>query len=129
MGKFLIRETALGFAFYLQEPSGNLIAASAQTYKTYQSAAKGASSVQKNASHARIEDQTGDTDVKLNPKFEIFRLPDQKDEPFQFRLRAKNGQVIAVSQTSFSSVPACLETIEIVRKNTAGSKIDLQLVV
>ena len=125
MGKFLIRNVDNGFVFFLQDPTGKLILTSSQSYKTVQSAAKGATSVQKNASHARIEDQTELTGVQLNPKFEIFSDSGQTNSPVQFRLRAKNGQIIAISGAVFQSLSDCLAMIEQVRRNTAGSRIDI----
>lgn len=52
-------------------------------------------------------------------KFEVYK--DKKGE-YRFRLKASNGQVIAVSE-GYSSKPACMNGIESVRKNAPDAEV------
>ena len=54
-----------------------------------------------------------------NPKFEIY--PDKKGE-FRFRLKATNGQIIAVSE-GYKTMKSCLNGVASVRKNAPDSPI------
>ena len=71
----------------------------------------------KNAPIANVEDQTL---VKVkevsNPKFEIYL---DKANEYRFRLKARNGEIIAVSQ-GYSGKSACKNGIESVRKNASA---------
>lgn len=53
------------------------------------------------------------------PKFEVY-----SDEVggYHFRLRARNGQIIAVSQ-SYKSKEGCLKGIKSVKINAAGARV------
>jgi uncharacterized protein len=53
------------------------------------------------------------------PKFEVY-LDDTGE--YRFRLRARNGQVIAVSQ-GYKSKEGCLKGIKSVQLNAAGARI------
>jgi len=57
-------------------------------------------------------------------KFELYQ---DKSGGFRFRLKASNGQVIAVSE-SYKSKPSALKGIESVRKNSADAPVDDQTV-
>ena len=94
MGKFVVKETKTGFVFNLKAGNGEVIASS-QIYTTEASCRKGIDSVRK-ACVGEIEDQTveGFAEEK-HPKFEIYK---DKAGEFRFRLKAKNGQIIAVSE-------------------------------
>lgn len=52
-------------------------------------------------------------------KFEIYR--DAKGD-YRFRLKARNGQVIAIGQ-GYKSKVACLKGVESIRKNAPEAKI------
>lgn len=52
-------------------------------------------------------------------KFEWFK---DKKEKFRFRLKAGNGQVIAVSE-AYESKDSCMNGIESVKKNAADANI------
>ncbi len=58
-------------------------------------------------------------DEMANPKFEIFK--DSKGE-FRFRLKAPNGEVIAVGE-GYTSKAGCMNGIESVRKNAPKAEI------
>ncbi len=74
----------------------------------------------KNAPAAAIEDQTveGYTREK-HPKFEIYQ--DNAGE-FRFRLKATNGQIIAVSE-GYTTMKACVNGVNSVKKNAVDASI------
>ena len=120
MGKYVIKEAKTGFKFDLKATNGQVIASS-QIYKSLRSCKKGIASVMANAPDAGLEDQTVEGFEKVkNPKFEIY--PDKKGE-FRFRLKATNGQIIAVGE-SYKSKPSVLNGIESVKKNVAEGNIE-----
>jgi uncharacterized protein YegP (UPF0339 family) len=55
-------------------------------------------------------------------KFELYQ--DKKGE-YRFRLKASNGQVIAIGE-GYSTKKACLNGIESIRKNAPDAKLDDQ---
>ncbi len=117
--KFVINETKKGFTFNLKATNGEVIATS-EVYNSKPSCKKGIASVQKNAELAEIEDQTAKTvEEKKNPKFEIYK--DKKGE-FRFRLKAGNGQIIAVGQ-GYADLAACKKGLTSIKKNAAGAAI------
>ncbi len=111
MGKYVYKEGKSGFSFVLKATNGEVIANS-EVYASEASCKAGIESVKKNAPIAGLEDQTADTKA-VNPKFELYA--DKKGE-FRFRLKAKNGEIIAVSE-GYKAKPSCLNGIESVRKN------------
>jgi len=120
MGKFLIKETKTGVKFDLKATNGQVIATS-EVYTTLAACKKGIASVQKNAPVAVVEDQTAEGyAVEKNPKFEIYK--DKADE-FRFRLKAKNGQIIATSE-GYTTLKNCVNGIESVKKNAADAAVE-----
>ena len=120
MGKFVIVDAKNGVKFNLKAGNGEIIAHS-EVYSSLGSCKKGIASVIKNAPIAPVEDQTKEGFEKLsNPKFEVYT--DKKGE-FRFRLRARNGQNIAASE-GYTTMKACQNGIESVRKNAADAKIE-----
>lgn len=119
MGKFVIRKTATGFKFDLKAANGQTVATS-EVYETEAACRRGAESVRKNAQAAKLEDQTAeDTQTLTNPKFELFQ---DKAGDYRFRLKARNGSVIAVSE-GYSAKTSCLGGIDSVRKNAPEAEI------
>ena len=120
MGKFIINDAKNGVKFNIKAGNGEVIAHS-EVYSSLASCKKGIASVIKNAPIAAVEDQTKEGFAKeRNPKFEIYA--DKKGE-FRFRLRARNGQNIAASE-GYTTMKACLNGIESVRKNAADGTIE-----
>ena len=126
MAKYVLSEAKNGFKFNLVASNGEVIASS-QLYKSIATAKNGIASVTANAPVANIENQTvKDFKTELNPKFEVYK--DKKGE-FRFRLKAKNGQIIATSEgiiatsEGYSKVDSCLKGVASVKKN-ADSKIE-----
>ncbi|HAG56995.1 MAG: YegP family protein [Oscillospiraceae bacterium] len=120
MGKFTIKTTATGFTFRLKAKNGEVIANS-EVYSSEASCRNGIQSVINNAPVAAVEDQTIEGfEVQKHPKFEIYL--DKKGES-RFRLKAKNGEIIAVSE-SYKAKSSCLNGIESVRKNVVDAVIE-----
>ena len=119
MGKFVIRKTNTGVKFDLKAGNGEVIATS-EVYSSDAACKNGIASVQKNAPTAAVENQTveGYTTEK-NPKFEDYT---DKAGEFRFRLKATNGQIIAVSE-GYKAMAGCMNGIESVKKNAADSPI------
>ncbi len=119
MGKFTIKPTNTGYVFNLKAGNGEVIAVS-QVYKALDGAKNGIASVQTNAPIAPVEDQTVEGyATEKNPKFEIYT---DKAGEFRFRLKAKNGQIIAVSE-GYKALASCLNGIESVKKNAVDADI------
>lgn len=119
MGKFAVKETKTGIKFDLKATNGQVILSS-EIYTTKAACLKGVASVQKNAPEANVEDQTVENfEVKKNPKFEIYT---DKAGESRFRLKAKNGQVIGVSE-GYTTMKACVNGVESVKKNSVDAEI------
>ena len=109
MDYFVIRQVASGVKFDLRASNGEVIATS-EVYKTEAACRKGMESVRKNAIVADIADQTMGQHC-ANPKFEVYQ---DRSGQFRFRLRARNGGIIAVSE-SYTAKSACMDGIAAVR--------------
>ena len=119
MGKFVVRQVKTGIMFNLKAGNGEIIATS-EVYNTEASCMKGIASVVKNAPIANLENQIVEGFAKEKcPKFEVYV---DKAGEFRFRLKATNGQIIAVGE-SYKALSSCLNGIESVRKNAAENKI------
>ena len=119
MGKFVIRSVPSGIKFDLKAGNGEVIATS-EVYTSMDACHKGIASVQKNAVAANLENQTvPEYKNELNPKFQVYT---DKAGEYRFRLTAKNGQVIAVSE-SYKALASCLNGVESVRKNAPDATI------
>ncbi len=119
MGKFVIKETKTGIKFDLKAGNGEVIATS-EVYTTEAACRKGIASVQKNAPVAAVENQTVEGfATEKNPKFEIYT---DKAGEYRFRLKATNGQIIAVSE-GYKALAGCMNGIESVRKNAQDADI------
>ena len=95
MGKFVVKEVKTGFKFDLKAGNGEVIATS-EVYTAEQSCLNGIESVRKNAVDAKLEDQTVENfETVTNPKFEVYV---DKAGEFRFRLKARNGEIIAISE-------------------------------
>ena len=120
MGKFVIRTTNTGVKFDLKATNGQVIATS-QVYKSLKTCMNGVNSVIKNAAAAAVENQTVEGYETLkHPKFEVYK---DKAEQFRFRLKAKNGQITAVSE-DYTTLRKCLNGVASVQKNAPDAKIE-----
>jgi len=120
MGKFVIRTVNSGLKFDLHAANGQSILTS-EVYTTEHACRKGIESVRKNAPIAKLEDQTEpEYRKRTNPKFEMYQ---DKHGTYRFRLKARNGEIIAVSEI-YSAKAGCLNGIESVRRNAADAFVE-----
>lgn len=120
MARFVIREVTTGVKFDLLAPNGQDILTSG-VYACEAACRKGIASVVKNAAAAGVADQTGDENPAVkNPRFEVYR--DRAGE-YRFRLKARNGEVIAFSD-GYAGKAGCLEGIESVKKYAPRAEIE-----
>ena len=119
MGKFVIKTTKTGVKFDLKATNGEVIATS-EVYTTEAACRKGIDSV-KRCCLGGIEDQTVENfEVVKHPKFELFT---DKAGEYRFRLKARNGEIIAVSE-GYKKKESCLNGIESVKKNAPEAPIE-----
>ena len=119
MGKFVIKEAKTGYMFNLKAGNGEIIATS-EIYSSLDACKNGVASVAKNAPVANLEDQTVEGfEKQKNPKFEVYA--DKRGE-FRFRLKATNGQIIAVGE-GYKALAGCLNGIESIKKNAPEAQI------
>ena len=120
MGKFVVKATKTGFVFNLKAGNGEVIATS-EVYTTEAACMKGVESVRKNAAEAKFEDQTvAEVAAVTNPKFELYT---DKAGEFRFRLKARNGEVIAASE-GYKAKASCLNGIDSVRRNAPDAAVE-----
>ena len=120
MGKFVIKESKDGkFVFNLKAGNGEIIAVS-ETYTALDSCKNGIESVKKNAVEAKLEDQTVEGyEAVTNPKFEIYK---DKAGEFRFRLKARNGEIIATGE-GYKSKDGCKNGIDSIRRNAPDAEV------
>ncbi len=120
MGKYIVKKTATGIKFDLKATNGEVIATS-EVYTTKSACMGGIESVRKNAPIAEVEDQTVEGYATLkHPKFEIYQ---DKAGELRFRLKARNGEIIATSE-GYKSMKSCVNGVESVKKNAPDSPIE-----
>lgn len=119
MGKFIIKKTNTGIKFDLKAGNGEVIATS-EVYNSEASCRNGIESVKKNAPIAGVENQTvEDFEMVKHPKFEVYL---DKAGEYRFRLKATNGEIIAVSE-GYTSLAGCENDIESVKKNAPDAEV------
>lgn len=118
MGKFVIRRTGTGYKFDLKAANGETIATS-EVYSSAAACVKGAARVAQCAAKANLTDLTAGSQALPNPRFELYQ---DKSGGFRFRLKARNGKIIAVSE-GYTTKAACENGILSVRRNAADSAI------
>ena len=112
MGKFAVKKVKTGIKFNLVANNGEIIATS-EVYKSEASCMKGISSVRR-CCVGPIEDQTVENfEVLKHPKFEVYT---DKAGEFRFRLKARNGQIIAVGE-GYKKKASCLNGIDSIKRN------------
>ena len=118
MGKFVVKETNTGIKFDLKAGNGEVIATS-EIYSSEAACMNGIQSV-RNCCAGEIEDQTVEEIVQVkHPKFEMYL---DKAGEYRFRLKARNGEVIATSE-GYKAKAGCLNGIESVKKNAPDAEI------
>ena len=120
MSKFVIRTVSSGVKFDLLATNGQVIATS-EVYTTKAACLNGIESVKKNAAAANVENQTEEGfETVTNPKFEMYA---DKAGEFRFRLKARNGEIIAVSE-GYTTKASCTGGIESVQKNAPDAEVE-----
>ena len=119
MGKFVIRTVNSGIKFDLKATNGQVILTS-EVYTTKAACRNGVESIMKNAPVANVEDQTVEGfETVTHPKFEMYQ---DKAGEYRFRLKARNGEIIGVSE-GYTSKANCVNGVESVKKNAAEAEI------
>ena len=119
MGKFVVKETATGFKFDLKATNGQVILTS-EVYTTKAACLKGIESVKKNCVGG-VEDQTAEAvEAVKHPKFELYA---DKAGEFRFRLKATNGEIIAVSE-GYKTKANCENGIQSVKNNAPEAEVE-----
>ena len=119
MSKFVIRTVNSGIKFDLKATNGQVILTS-EVYTTEAACRGGIASIQKNAPIAGIENQTVEGyETVTHPKFEMYQ---DKAGEYRFRLKARNGEIIGVSE-GYTAKASCLNGIESVQKNAPEAEI------
>ena len=112
MSSFCIKQVSSGVKFDLVDDRGIIIVKS-EVYISAGSCLKGIESVRRNSVKAHFEDCTDESCGSMpNPKFMLYT--DKKGE-FRFRLKARNGEIIAVSD-GYERKSECVAAIERVRR-------------
>jgi len=120
MSKFAMQTVASGVKFNLLATNGQVIATS-EVYNSKAACIKGIASVRMNAPIAALENQTVEGWAPQgHPKFEMYT---DKAGEFRFRLKARNGKIIAVSE-GYTTKAACENGIDSVRKNADTAEIE-----
>lgn len=118
MGKFAIKETKTGIKFDLKAGNGEVILTS-EVYTTEAACRNGIDSIKRNAL-SPVEDQTVEGFESLkHPKYEVYT---DKAGEFRFRLKARNGEIIGVSE-GYRAKASCFNGIESVKKNAPEAEI------
>ena len=112
MGKYALLKTASGWRFNLLAANGQIIAGS-EVYASQAACVKGMQSVVTCAPEAPIADLTVPGKCPANPRFELYQ---DRAGRFRFRLKARNGKIIAVSE-GYNTRAACENGIESVKEN------------
>ena len=119
MSKFVIRTVSSGVKFDLKATNGQVILTS-EVYTSDAACRKGIESIMKNAPIANVENQTEEGyEVLTHPKFEMYQ---DKAGDYRFRLKARNGEIIGVSE-NYSAKAGCLNGIESVKKNAVEADV------
>jgi uncharacterized protein YegP (UPF0339 family) len=121
MGKFVIKNTKAGFRFNLLATNGQVIATS-ESYGTEDACRAGIESV-RNSCLGGVEDQTVENyEVLTHPKFEVYA---DKAGEFRFRLKARNGQIVATGE-SYKQLPGCLNGVDSVKRNAPDATVEFE---
>ena len=118
MGKFVVKKVPTGIKFVLQADNG-LVVLDSEVYNAEPGVLNGIDSVRRCAG-GNVEDQTVENfEVKTNPKYEVYL---DKAGEYRFRLKAKNGLIIGVSE-GYKSLDNCLNGIESVKANAPEAEL------
>ena len=118
MGKFIVKTTKAGFRFNLLATNGQVIAVS-ETYSSEDACLNGIESV-RTSCLGPVENQTVENfEVLTHPKFEVYT---DKAGEFRFRLKARNGQIIATGE-GYKQLASCLNGVDSIKRNAPEAEI------
>ena len=106
--QFEVREAVNGEPYFVLKAKNGAILGKSETYSSSANVEKGIASVMKNAAVSELEDLTAADAPKRKAEFEMFN---GKSGDIFFRMRAKNGRILFVSQ-GYSSKQAAKNGIE-----------------
>ncbi len=106
-GQFEIREAVNGQPYFVLKAKNGAILGTSETYSSKANAEKGIASVMKNAA-AATEDLTAASAPKRKAEFELYN---GNSGEVYFRLRAKNGEIMFISE-GYSSKQAAKDGME-----------------
>ena len=119
MGKFIVKETGSGIKFDLLGADDAVLITS-EVYTAERACLNGVESVKKSCLGG-VEDQTVEGfEVLSHPKFEVYS--DQGGK-VRFRLKAVNGQIVAVSK-AYADKAACLACVAAVKANAPEAPVE-----
>ncbi len=118
MGKFVIKTGKTGVRFNLLAGNGQVIGTS-EIYKADASCLNGIDSVRR-CSVGGIEDLTEENAEKVkHPKFEVYQ---DKAGEYRFRLKAANGEIIAVGE-GYTTKANCKNGIASIGRNAPDAEV------
>ena len=118
MGKFIVKTTETGIKFDLLGADGAVLLSS-EVYSGERACLNGVESVKKSCLGG-IEDQTVEGfEAKKHPKFEVYK---DKAGEFRFRLKARNGEIVATGE-AYKAKASCLKGIESIKKNAPEAPV------
>lgn len=121
-GRYLIEKKEDSFSFKLYSIGGKLLAKSG-SYKTPELCKKGIASLRVN-SDAPLCDLTLPKhemgEMPKCPKIELYKDEDDAYGSYNFRIKAKNGIVIACGE-GYGTKPRCLDVIGALRTSARGA--------
>ena len=120
MAKFIVKQTATGFKFDLKE--NDAVIATSEVYSSENACRKGVDSV-RNSAVGEVENQTVEGfETKKHPKFEVYA---DKAGEFRYRLKARNGEIIATGGTvAFKTVDEVLAVVDAVKAAAADAEVE-----
>ena len=119
MGKFVVKAGKGGFRFNLLATNGQVIATS-EGYSTEEACLNGIESV-RTSCLGPIEDQTVENfEVLTHPKFEVYQ---DKAGEYRFRLKARNGQIVATGE-GYKQKASCLNGVDSIKRNAPEAPVE-----
>ena len=120
MGKFQIRQTASGVKFDLVAANGQVVLSS-EVYSSRAAVLKGIASVRLIAPAAGVENRTEEGFRAMpNPKFELYQ---DRAGQYRFRLKARNGKIVGVSE-AYAHLIGAQHGIDSVRTNASEAETE-----
>lgn len=118
MSKFIIKKAKTGLMFNFVASNGEVVATS-EVYTTKKACKNGIASVQRNA-ESEVENLADKDGVHIKgAKYETYK--DKRGE-FRFRLKATNGQIIAVGE-GYKTLASCMNAIKSIKTNAKSAEV------